>query len=118
MTVAVGEVAYSLGALPCSGVGLVWGTEDLDHAMCGPVSTLLFDDEGMANISVILTELADTEFGQDGVKRILTSRQDIQDWQVGEAIAEVYLTDHRSCHFPGPLGVTSAKEARVCRGPI
>ena len=28
----------------------------------------------------------------------------VEDWRVGEAIAEAYLTDHRSCRFPWPDG--------------
>ena len=29
---------------------------------------------------------------------------DVANWRVGEAIAETYLTDHRSCYFPWPDG--------------
>lgn len=36
------------------------------------------------------------------MRRILRDSDAIENWRVGEAIAEVYLTDHRSCSFPCP----------------
>ena len=104
MTVAAGKVVYKLGASLCCGIGLVWLDADLESAMCSPVRAILFDYEGAANIAGILTELADTEFEREGVSRILANAADIEDWKVGEAIAEVYLKDHRSCYFPWPVG--------------
>lgn len=104
MSVAVGKTVYSLGAAPCSGVGLAWSDEELDAAMSGPVAAVLFDDEGIANIGAILSNLADTEFAQEGLKQVLATPDDIEDWRVGEAIAETYLTEHRSCYFPWPDG--------------
>ena len=44
----------------------------------------------------------DTEFAQEELTRILSFREDIESWRVGEAIAETYLTKHRSCYFPWP----------------
>ena len=104
MIVSAGEVAYKLEASPCTGIGLIWLDKDLESAMCDPIPAILFDYEGTANIAGILTELADTEFQREGVSRILAHSNDIEDWRVGEAIAQVYLTDHRSCYFPWPVG--------------
>ena len=92
MSVAIGKVAYNLGTSPCSGTGLTWQERELDAAMSGPVAALLFDDEGMASIETILAKLADTEFAQEGLKRVLADTGHIEDWRVGEAIAETYLT--------------------------
>lgn len=100
MSVAIGKTVYSCGSAPCTGEGLAWTDEELDAAMSGPVTAVLFDDEGMSNIGAILSNLADTEFAQEGLKRALSAPENIEDWRVGEAIAEVYLTDHRSCLFP------------------
>ena len=104
MTVAVGEAVYNEGSVPCSGLGLTWSGDELDTAMNGPVAAVLFDDEGKANIEEILTGLAETEFQQEGLRRVLSDPDDIEDWRVGEAIAESYLTDHRDCFFPWPDG--------------
>lgn len=116
MTVAAGTIVYKIGAPQCSGTGLVWLEEDLDNAMRGPVSAILFDDKGTANIASILTELADTDFAREGVERILATPGVVEDWRVGEAIAEVYLTDHRSCHFPWPVGRDERKRGSSLPG--
>lgn len=102
MTVALGETVYNEGTAPCSGVGLTWSVDELNAAMHGPVAAVLFDDEGKAGIEDILTSLAETEFQQKELRRVLSEPDDIEDWRVGEAIAETYLTDHRDCYFPWP----------------
>ena len=118
MTVPVGESVYKHGFPPCSGIGLKWSGDDLDTALNGPVAAVLFDDEGRANIEEILTGLAETDFAQQGLQRVLADPNDIENWRVGEAIAESYLTDHRRCYFPWPDGRDERKADRVCREPI
>ena len=116
MSVAVGKTVYNLGVSPCSGVGLAWSDRELDAAMSGPVAAVLFDDEGKANIETILASLADTEFAQEGLKRVLADTRGIEDWRVGEAIAETYLTDHRACYFPWPDGRDERKSGSSLPG--
>lgn len=102
MTVAQGTQAYTVGKAPCAGAGLSWSGEELDAAIVGPVAALIFDESGQANIASLLAGLAETEFEQAGVARILEKSESFESWRVGEAIAETYLTDHRSCTFPWP----------------
>ncbi len=116
MTVPVGESVYSRGFPPCSGIGLKWSSDDLDAALDGPVATVLFDDEGKANIEEILTGLAETDFAQEGLRRVLADPNDIEGWRVGEAIAESYLTDHRFCYFPWPDGRDERKSGSSLPG--
>lgn len=116
MTLAVGTTVYNEGSAPCSGVGLTWSGDDLDAAMNGPVAAVLFDDEGKADIEDILTSLAETEFQQEGLRRVLSDPDDIEDWRVGEAIAETYLTDHRDCCFPWPDGRDERKRGSSLPG--
>jgi len=116
MTVAVGETVYNEGSAPCSGLGVAWSGEELDAAMNGPVVAVLFDDEGKADIKDILTGLAETEFEQEGLRRVLADPEDIEDWRVGEAIAETYLTDHRDCYFPWPDGRDERKRGSSLPG--
>ncbi|MBK1700238.1 hypothetical protein [Thiococcus pfennigii] len=104
MTVAVGANCYSVGASPCKGTGLVWTDEELDDAISGPVAAVVFDDAGKADIATLLAGVAETEFAQERLAAVLSDPDDIEDWRVGEAIAETYLTDHRSCTFPWPDG--------------
>ena len=82
----------------------MWSSDELEVALRGPVATVLFDDEGRANVEEILAGLAETEFQQGELRRILALPQNVENWRVGEAIAEVYLTCHRSCYFPWPDG--------------
>ena len=96
MTVGTGDVVYSIGAVPCSGVGVRWSDDEINAAMNDRVAAVLFDDEGRANIEEILASLAETNFAQDGVRRVLEDPDEVEDWRVGEAIAETYLSDHRS----------------------
>lgn len=102
MTISAGELNYSHGTAPCSGQGLVWTDDDLDTALAERITALVFDDEGKADIEGILSGLAETEFAQEGLREVLSDPDDVEDWRVGEAIAEAYLTDHRVCQFPWP----------------
>ncbi len=104
MTVASGEAVYSAGDPPSTGLGLMWSGEELDAALNGPVAAVLFDDKGRTDIEEILPGIVDTAFEQDGLRRVLAEPERIEDWRVGEAIAETWLTDHRDCRFPWPDG--------------
>jgi len=116
MMVAAGKVVYEHGATPCSGTGLAWSLEELDAALDERVSSLIFDDEGKVEIEQILIPLAETEFEQDKVHEILSGPDKVEDWRVGEAIADAYLTDHRRCHFPWPDGRDERKSGSSLPG--
>ena len=116
MRVAEGETIYRHGKVPCSGVGLAWTADELDAAISGPVAETLFDAKGKADIEAILSSLVETDFEQEGLRRILTNPEDIEDWRVGEAIAETYLTDHRACYFPWPDGRDERKSGSSLPG--
>ena len=107
---------YRIGGPPCSGMGLRWSDGELTAAMDGRVAAVLFDDEGKAEIEEILAPLAETEFEQGGLRRVLQDPDHLEDWRVGEAIAEAYLTDHRSCTFPWPDGRDERKSGSSLPG--
>lgn len=46
--------------------------------------------------------LPSTQFESIRLRAALDRTTEPQDWQVGEAMAEAYLTDHRDCQFPWP----------------
>lgn len=116
MTVALGSECYRLGAPPCMGCGLTWTEADLDQAIGGQVSTLAFDDQGKADIEELLAGVAETEFAREQLANALAEPDEIEDWRVGEAIAEAYLTEHRSCLFPWPDGRDERKRGSSLPG--
>lgn len=116
MTVKAGNVLYNLGQPPCSGVGLQWSNEDLDAALDNRVASVLFDDQGKVGIGDILAGLAETGFIKDGLDRLLRDPDRVESWRVGEAIAETYLADHRSCYFPWPDGRDERKRGSSLPG--
>ena len=116
MTVAPGVVVYSSGGAPCTGLGLQWSDGELDAALTGRVAAVLLDDEGRADVEEILLGLVDTEFEQDGLRRVLADPTRIEDWRVGEAIAETWLTDHRECYFPWSDGRDERKRGSSLPG--
>ena len=103
MGVPVGQIVYTLGIAPCSGVGLTWTKSELDTAMQGPVLEVLFDDKGNLPLEELFAGLVDTEFAQERVRKVMKEPSKVKDWRVGEAIAEFYLTEYRDCTFPWPV---------------
>ncbi|MEM1402948.1 MAG: hypothetical protein AAGG55_06415 [Pseudomonadota bacterium] len=116
MTVALGEECYNLGAPPCKGGGRTWTEGELDEAIGSQVSRLVFDDQGKADIEELLAGVAETEFAQEQLAEALAEPDDIEDWRVGEAIAEAYLTEHRDCVFPWPDGRDERKSGSSLPG--
>lgn len=116
MTVAMGTVQYSLGVAPVKGYGVSWTADELDAALSGPVAKVVFDDSGKADLSALLEGLSETEFDQSSVKRVLKDSKAPENWRVGEALAESYLVNHRSCHFPWPDGRDERKSGSSLPG--
>ena len=71
MSISTGESVFEIGVVPCSGTGLKWSEKELDAAIDDPVASVLFDDEGRANLEEILSGLAETNFAQEGRARSL-----------------------------------------------
>ena len=114
--IAVGTERYNHGASPCSGTGRSRNDEELGAAINGPVSALVFDDQGKADIQELLAGVAETSFEQEQLAQALAGPDDVEDWRVGEAIAEAYLTEHRDCMFPWPDGRDERKSGSSLPG--
>lgn len=114
--IAVGAKCYSHGASPSIGTGRTWNAEELNAAISGQVSELVFDAQGKADIKELLAGVAETAFEQEQLARALTDPDDVEDWRVGEAIAESYLTEHRDCLFPWPDGRDERKSGSSLPG--
>lgn len=102
--IAQGVQCYARGEDPCIGTGRSWSNDELDQAIAGPVADTVFDTSGTADLTDILGSLAETDFEQSELASVLAAPEEIEDWRVGEAIAERWLSDHRDCTFPWPDG--------------
>ena len=88
MNIASGKIEYLLGTDPVTGRGFSWTEEELESALSGPVSAILFDHSGKADISSLLSGLPDTDFEKSQIERILKRERAPENWRVGEALAE------------------------------
>lgn len=114
--IAIGAECYSHGASPSTGTGRSWNTEELGAAISVQVSALVFDAQGKADIQELLAGVAETSFEQEQLAQALAAPDDVEDWRVGEAIAEAYLTEHRDCLFPWPDGRDERKSGSSLPG--
>lgn len=103
-SVAAGVVLYDIGTSPVATHGIGYTAEDLRAAIKGPISALMRDDAGTENILELLADVGETQFAAESLKTVLTTKRVPEDWRVGEALAELYLTSHRNCCFPWPFG--------------
>lgn len=102
MPVAVGTEVYNADCAPVAARGLTYTDAERDAALAGPVRALIEDAEGNDRIRSLVDSLAPTDFQKQQLERILAARSDDEDWRVGEAFAETYLTTHKRCLFPWP----------------
>jgi hypothetical protein len=107
-----GVTAYTIATSPVSGCGVVFNSAEIDQALAGPVADIVFDVPGDREIEALLSSIAETEFDQSGIRRILNNQRTVENWRVGEALAEAYLVTHRSCQFPWP----DARDERIILG--
>lgn len=104
MPIAKGTETYNADAPPVKARGVFLTDTELDAALDGPVSDILWDKRGGKALEDILTGLITTEFADTSVRRILSVAPTPANWRVGEGMAEAFLVDHRECSFPWPSG--------------
>jgi len=102
MTMPGGTEIYKLDNSQIAARGIIYTENELNVAIAGPVSGIVYDGEGTDVVESLLSSVADTEFENNGIKRIISSNREPESWRVGEALAESYLTAHRNCIFPWP----------------
>jgi len=84
--------------------GVAFSASDLDVALAQRIPAILNDTAGKRRVEEVLGGLAQTAFSADHLRNALSVTRTVYDWQVGEAMAEAYLVDHRRCEFPWPSG--------------
>ena len=65
------------------------------QASVAEVKKNCFDSVGQDNFNNFANSISDTGFKDDAIHKL-----PITSWQVGEGLAESYLTNHHHCHFP------------------
>ncbi|HEY5955661.1 MAG TPA: hypothetical protein VIV60_03865 [Polyangiaceae bacterium] len=95
---------YQLGTRPVTGAGLGVSAQELDAELAGSTAALVFDGAGTRELRRLLDGLAETHFAKDNLEALLTEGSTPEDWRVGEALAERYLTENQDCFFPWPDG--------------
>ena len=102
--IALGKECYHEKNGAIHGYGRKWSEDDLSTALYNEVASLVYDDAGNEHIKSILEKVVTTDFDKTELEKVLAISDSIEDWQVGEAIAECYLTQHCNCLFPWPDG--------------
>lgn len=103
MTVPVGKEVYNVDTTPVVARGVLYNQAELDFALQERVRPIIHDDHIEAR--EMLARCAKTKFALSRVQAILaTPKTPPEDWRVGEALAEAYLSDHCNCIFPWPGG--------------
>lgn len=111
-----GKIEYSLGENPVSGCGFSISEAELEAALKGPVSEIVFDKTGKTIVKDLLEGLAETEFDKKQIEEILLNSKSPENWRVGEAMAEAYLVEQNNCFFPWPDGRDERKSGSSLPG--
>lgn len=99
-----GKGVYAIHSLTIIANGLAYSDADLNVSLEQRLPEVLADLAGKRRIQELLDGLAQTAFDVERINHALQASHTLRDWQVGEAIAEAYLVDHRDCEFPWPTG--------------
>lgn len=84
--------------------GVLFAENDLKSLLKGPVKSIVQDPEGKDGIRMLLSRVATTGFEQAALEEMLSDESEVPSWLIGEAIAEVFVTDNHQCEFPWPSG--------------
>lgn len=95
-------IIYSIDGASVIARGVEYTEEQLDETINGPVKDLLLDKTGTDEINNMLSGLDSTEFNKEKMSQLLQVELEPESWTIGEALAEVYVSDNDNCPFPWP----------------
>lgn len=104
MPMTVPLLSYDASTPPVIAHGLSCDNEQLRAMLQGPVKEILQDTVGNDELHELLGSIVSTDFEQEGLSELLADDTIPDNWRVGEAIAEAFVTDKGSCVFPWPTG--------------
>lgn len=106
MPVPPGTEAYNADVPPVLARGYSYDGAALDVARSTRIPEVLGDTPGRTSLAELFGGLELTEFGSENVAEALQGlpeEEHSKGWREGEALAEAWLADHRSCEFPWPF---------------
>lgn len=98
------QLSYDTGTPPVIAYGLFYDDEQVAKILAGPVKDILQDTAGNDELQELLGSVVSTEFEQEGLRELFANDTVPNNWRVGEAIAEAFVTDKGNCVFPWPTG--------------
>lgn len=93
MNMSSGKVIYKDNKT-LSLLGISFDSDQLQRSI-SEVKKNCFDTRGQDDFNDFVNSISDT-----GFNALTMNNLQITSWQVGEGLAETYLTNHFSCHFP------------------
>jgi hypothetical protein len=111
MPISAGTEHYKADVPPVEARGIGYSDRELDDALTAEVSDIIHDLSGREVLTEIIEGIEGTGFDDSQIKSFLNSSLSPEDWRVGEALAQAFLTVHRACSFPWPA-------SRDLRNPV
>lgn len=100
MKLGVGAEVYNVDQGKISARGHSLAPEELGEGVRERVKDLVSDRPGREKIQELLERVNLTGFAASEVARVLAEDELYDEWRVGEAFAEAYLSDNHHCLFP------------------
>jgi len=101
-TMPKSELCFDLSANSVTAEGHSYDALGLHALLDGPVKNIILDTTGKTELKEILQALASTDFDDKEIAKILDSDLSLEDWHIGEAIAEAFAVDYEACEYPWP----------------
>ena len=103
MSIEFGNEVYSVDHADAYAKGMVISGGSLNDAK-DEIEHILFDRAGDVDIEAFLEPLSDEGYEVSNLFSALTQRnkKKVRIWQLGEAVARLYLETHHLCKFPWP----------------
>ncbi len=102
MTVAIGTESYAVDTGQLVARGITMTEAEHSETLDTSVRSIIEDEEGKRRAREATASLSLTDFERQNLDAILDPNGTLEDWRVGEAYGEDYLTEHKGCFFPWP----------------
>ena len=94
-----GANSYSKMEGNSSYLGFCVTESELRNELLNRIKEKILDEEGTKELIQNFNSLAKTDFELKKLEEIFKSGIDIEDWRIGEALAECYLEENCNCYF-------------------